>query len=146
MNHRSRSTLFLIEQLIVIAIFALCAAVCARILTAAYLSARDARDISNALHRAESCAESFKATGGDFGQIKDILGGTVGITEGAQAVFVYYDNNWTACKEDGASYRLILKTGDPSGFNAHIRVGEISVERLAGDELYAITVAARKSL
>jgi len=146
MNNRSKSTLFLIEQLIVIAIFALCAAACARILTAAYLSARDARDLSNALHSAESCAESFKATGGDYRQVKDILGGTTGVIDGAQAVIVYYNNNWTVCAEDGASYVLILKTGGPADQNAHFREGEISVERLSGDKLFAITVAVRSSL
>jgi len=146
MNNRSKSTLFLIEQLIVIAIFALCAAACARILAAAYLSARDARDLSNALRRAENCAESFKATGGDYVQISDIFGGAIGVIDGAQAVFVYYDNDWTVCAEDGASYRLILKAGGPAGLDAHLREGGISVERLPGDELFAITVAAGSSI
>ena len=143
MNNRSRSTLFLIEQLIVIAVFALCAAACARILTSAYMSARDARDLGNAFHNAESCAESFKAAGGDLSLVKDILGGNSVSINGDYAVIVYYNSKWAVCGENGASYRLILTAGSRAELGPQLREGDITVERLDGEELFAITVAAR---
>jgi len=44
MVRRSRSTLFLMEQLIVIAVFAICAAACVKILTTSYFMAKQTRD------------------------------------------------------------------------------------------------------
>ena len=140
MNNRSRSTLFLIEQLIVIAVFALCAAACARILTAAYFSARDARDLSNALHNAESCAETFKATGGEIGKAIDILGGV----KGGAAGVVYYDSNWHICGKDNADYWLALEPVWLISQSDRLLTGEITVYRIDGDELVTLTVAARR--
>ena len=142
MNVRSRSTLFLIEQLIVIAIFALCAAACAKILTAAYFSAADSRDLSNALHIAESGAESFKATGGDTGKVAEILGGVSGSVDGADAAIVYYNDRWLACGEDSACYRLRLIKGAPDTGGGRPVYGELSIEKLTGEPIIALTVAA----
>jgi len=145
MNNRSRSTLFLIEQLIVIAVFALCAAACARILTAAYFSARDSRDLSNALNAAENGAEAYKATGGDVSKVAEVLGGIIDKTGGADAAIVYYDSAWTVCGEGSAKYRLLLKNGGALDDSAYLSAGELSVEKLTGEEIVAFTVAAREA-
>ena len=144
MNNRSRSTLFLIEQLIVIAVFALCAAACTRILTAAYFSARDSRDMSNALHAAESAAESYKATGGDIGKVAEIMGGISGSVDGSKAAIVYYDDQWFVCSEGNASYKLLLVNERLLTDDAQLLSGELSVEKLSGEAILAFTVAARR--
>ena len=139
MNTRSRSTLFLIEQLIVVAVFSLCAAACIRILTDAYFTANNNRDIGNALLVAESGAESYKATAGDIGKVAAMMGGISGNVDGSPAVVVYYDKQWQICGEDLASYRLCL-ISEPS---ASLHTGEISVEKITGEELIAFTVVAQ---
>jgi len=147
MNNRSRSTLFLIEQLIVIAVFALCAAACVRILTAAYFSARESRDLSNALHTAESGAESFKATGGDVRKVSEILGGVTRSNfpeYGASSVIVYFNSDWVVCDEGSANYKLLLVTGQDPPPDTSLITGSLSVEKLTGEEIIAFTVAARR--
>ncbi|MCL1807192.1 MAG: type II secretion system GspH family protein [Oscillospiraceae bacterium] len=62
-NGRSKSGLFLIELLVVITVFALCAAFCVRIFTSAYLAGIKSRDVSRALNIAKSAAEAYKVTG-----------------------------------------------------------------------------------
>lgn len=147
MTRRSKSMLFLIEQLIVIAVFAICAVACISILTAAYLDANDSRAISRAIVMAESGAEVFKATGGDFAVIADMLGGRADVA-GAD-VIVYYNSAWQAGEADGASYVLSLVTVAPEYDAAEYRhdisliTGRLTVERITGEELIALTLATR---
>ena len=142
MNNRSRSTLFLIEQLIVIAVFAVCAAACVKILTDAYFTTNHSKDVSNALLAAENSAESFKAAGGDLSQVARILGGDASTLNGAPVVIVYFDKQWSACGDvSGASYVLRLTVSQ--GNSSSLQSGDISVEKLTGEELVALTVTAR---
>jgi type II secretory pathway pseudopilin PulG len=142
MHHkRSRSTLFLIEQLIVIAVFAICAAACARILTSAYFSAKDARDLSNAILAAESSAEIFKASYGDFGKVAELMGGVSGVVDGSAVAVVYFDDSWHVCAVDEAYYQLVLICGAGT---APLLSGDLSVENLlTGEEILAFTVYVR---
>ena len=142
MNNRSRSTLFLIEQLIVIAVFALCAAACVRILTDAYFTTNNSKDKSNALLVAESGAESFKASSGDLGMVARIMGGTSGDVGGSPAAIVYYDAQWKICaSESSASFVLYLFGG--AADYASLRSGDILVQRISGEELVSFSVLAR---
>jgi len=142
MTHRSKSTLFLIEQLIVTAVFAICAVACISILTAAYFNANDSKSTSHAILRAESAAEVFKATGGNENDIIDILGGVRNEKSGYPGVTVYYNNVWQISNEDNASY--ILHIGFyPTGLSSDFIMAELTVERSTGEELVAFPLAAR---
>jgi len=146
MTQRSKSTLFLIEQLIVIAVFAICAAACISILTAAYFFTKDSAAASNAVIKAENAAEIFKATDGDFSAVADVMGGTAVSSEGAGAVvIVYYDSLWQSGGEWGASYVLTLIIGTPHQVQPGYSVvsGDLLVGRVTGEELVSMPVAAR---
>jgi len=145
MTHRSKSTLFLIEQLIVIAVFAICAVACISILTSAYFTANDSKATSHAILVAESGAEVFKATGGDFAAVADIMGGfTKQGDSGSAVVAVYYDSSWQVSSEANADYLLNLVVDAPGNANDSTLVtGELSVEKVTGEELVAFSVAAR---
>ena len=142
MNNRSRSTLFLIEQLIVIAVFALCAAACVRILADSYFTANNSRDLSNALLVAESGAESFKAAGGDVGSTASLMGGTAEKSGATGTAIVYFDRQWQVCGESAAFYKLSLACTDPAERPA-LYEGELLVEKITGEELISLTVVAR---
>lgn len=144
MNNRSRSTLFLIEQLIVIAVFAICASACVKILTDAYFTANKTRDMSNALLAADSSAECFKSVSGDLEKVARLVGGTAGNADGAGIVVVYYDKDWTVCGEDAACYKLSLISGKPGEDAGNLSSGELSVVKLTGEELVSFTVLARR--
>lgn len=140
MNNRSRSTLFLIEQLIVIAVFAVCAAACTKILTSAYFSTKDSRDLSNAIHAAESCAESFKATGGDFAETAKILGGSSS-AGGSSAAVIYYNERWLSCNENEALYKLRLN--ETMVDDEYLSEATLSIEKITGEVIISFPVAAR---
>jgi len=142
MSPRSKSTLFLIEQLIVVAVFAICAAACVRIFTAAYFTASESRDINNAIHIAESGAESFKATGGDIGKVADILGGTAHGEGDAAVAVVYYDSSWQVAAYAGAQYCLTLSVLEQQPATPLLISGELSVETLGGELLIAFPLAS----
>ena len=145
MSSRSKSTLFLIEQLIVIAVFAICATACVRILTNAYFYAVDSRDVSNALIAAQSGADSFKAVGGDFEKAAVLLGGSAGNKDGAAALVVYYNDRWQISGEGDAHYVLHLTGGQSGDSPSRLLSGELSVSRIGGGELVSIPVAVNAS-
>jgi len=148
MVNRSRSTLFLIEQLIVIAVFAICAAACIRILTTAYFYASDSNAASNALLAAESVAESYKAFGGDPTDIAGVINGFMfGDTDGA-GYYVHYDKDWRVCSDADAVYVLKLAydklewSSFPSASDSLI-TAELTVRKDTGEILVAFPIAAR---
>ena len=131
------------EQLIVVATFAICAAACVKILTASYFMAIETRDISNAIRTAESSAECYKAVSGDIGKTAEILGGSAVNVDGLPAAVIYYDKDWQACGENDAAYMLRLVSGDAASGSSALRTGELSVEKLTGEEILAFTLAAK---
>lgn len=146
MKSRSRATLFLIEQLIVVAVFAICAAACVGILTSAYFSARDSRDMTNAVLVAENGAECFKATGGEVGKTAEILGGTVIDASGSMTAVVYYDKQWKVCAENDAYCCLKLAIENPASQSAgrlNSIYSELTVEKLTGEVVVTFPVIAR---
>lgn len=138
MNNRSRSALFLMEQLIVITIFAVCAAACVKIFVVSYIMVSDSRDLNHALPVAESGAECFKAAAGDAEKVTMILGGSVN----ADMISVFYDEQWQTCGEDSASFVMRLMIRYPVEALSSPVFGDISVEKITGEEIIAFTVAA----
>ena len=144
MTQRSKSTLFLIEQLIVIAVFAICAVACVSILSAAYFNTNDSNSTRHALLKAESSAEVFKATGGDFSVVANTMGGTVKQGEAGTAIIVvYYDSLWRISDEANAGYVLTIEVDalwNPYDFE--FSAADLIVGRVTGEELVVMEVAA----
>lgn len=136
MNGRPGSALFLMEQLIAVAVFTVCAAVCAGIFTDAFLTAEAAGDLNNAMTAAKNGAEYFKLYS-DAGLAAEALEGTAGESRGA----VYYDAGWRVCGEDGAVYVMTMEEEAVTGPGPALC--ELSVSRLGGEEIAAFTVAGR---
>ena len=142
---RSKSTLPLIEQMIVIAIFAVCAAVCVKILVVSYLITVDAVDTRNALSVAESAAESFKAFEGDTGRIFDVLGEYGSGRFADDTVTIFYDSSWGLTNETGASFVLRLSKRDAEIGDAVI-FADVMVDRIdQDDQLINLAVASRRT-
>jgi hypothetical protein len=118
------------EQLIVIAVFAICAAACVKILTTSYFMAKQTRDTGNALLAAENGAECFKAFSGDVGKTAAMLGGTRGEVNGFDSVIVYYDEEWDVCGEGGAMYRMYISRWDTGQGGAGMVQGHLFIEEI----------------
>ena len=145
MTRRSGSTLFLMEQLIVITVFAICAAACVSILTVSFIYARDSRNLSRALLVAESAADSFKALSGDTSQTANVLNGFVYSAVGGDALAVYFDENWQAvCRTDTDHVRYVLRMLPLESLSrAGITAMQLSVEEITGEEILTFPVVAR---
>ena len=131
------------EQLIVVATFALCAAACIKILTASYFMATVTRDTNNAIRAAESSAECYKAVSGDLGKTAEIMGGTNVMVGGSAAAVVYYDKDWALCGEQDAAYVLKIVSGSAAGATSGLAAGDLTVEKLTGEIILTFPVAAR---
>ena len=121
---KARSTLFLMEQLVAIVVFAICAAICVKILFTAHQKTVDAVDTRNALTHAESIAEHFKADGLPVNQNE----------------IWYYDADWRLCAEYNCYFIVTLNIRETES----ITYGDINAARFADSrELIGFTVARR---
>lgn len=133
-----KSSLFLMEQLFVILVFSICAAVCVNIFASSFIMARSSRDINNSLIIAEHGAESYKAAAGDAEKAAFLLGGSAGDS----IITVYYDENRRVCGEGQAAY--VMSITEAAGAPAALVFGDISVEKAGGEQIIAFTAAARR--
>ena len=143
MNGRARSSLFLMEILIVIAIFAVCASVCVKIFAGSYLMAKDTRDMNRALAAAKNGAECLKAYG-DLRKTAYALNGEEYNRDGSREAVVYYDAGWRACGAAEAEYTLRIRAGEESA--ALPLLCDLSVEYMTGEEIIGFTVSAGRAL
>ncbi|MCL2703736.1 MAG: hypothetical protein FWE91_09035 [Defluviitaleaceae bacterium] len=136
-NSHSRYALFLIEQLLVILVFALCAAVCVSIFADSYIMAGKTGDQNHAITIAGSGAEAFKSVGNNAGRLAELLGG---ITDG-DAVRVYYGTDWRLANHNNAVYEMTLtfQYADPN-----LQMCSVSVDIIGGDNIITFTVAAQR--
>jgi hypothetical protein len=124
------------EQLVVILVFAVCAAVCVNIFVESYLMERHTQEVNNSVRAAVNGAEIYKAAGGDRQKAVQILGGIYDHAEYGAVVF--YDDRWNPCEEGQASYTLRIDRlhGTPA-------LAEVTVAKTNGEILISLPVAAR---
>ena len=137
-NAHSRYALFLIEQLIVILVFALCAAICVRIFTDSFIMASSSNDMNCALTASESAAECFKAVGSNGDRLAELLRGV----NDSGTVRVFYGSDWSIGSRTGAVYEMTMTFRD--GPNDLI-LCDISVDKLEGGNVLEFTSAARQN-
>ncbi|MCL2566014.1 MAG: hypothetical protein FWE24_09440 [Defluviitaleaceae bacterium] len=94
---RSKSSLFLMELIIVITFFAFTSAICVQLFAAANRLSTRSVGMQMAVINAQSAVETFKATDGDMNSMRILLG--------AYAAYGYllvsYDENWRHTPEGG---------------------------------------------
>lgn len=106
MNTRSKSSLFLIELVIVILVFSLSAAVCLRLFFQSRQISDQSRNISEASLAVQSVADIYKGSNGDFNKTADFLKGTIA----DDTISFYYDSVWERVEQKGdASFVVELE-------------------------------------
>lgn len=133
----SKTGLFLMEIIIMLLFFTLCAAVCMRMFAAAQVNSDYSRDLSEASLRAQSVAECYKAAEGDLGATAELLGLGQDALAG-ETLTIYYDPAWEPGESrEEAAYTL---TAD---LEKGAQTAEISVVKSGEEEaLFAIEVKA----
>ena len=132
MKARSKTSLFLIEMILMVLFFSLSAAVCMQFFASAQTTSQNSRDLNNAVLYAQSAAECYKAANGDPAQTASLL--NCPVPEAAEAILLFFDSKWNPVPETGV-FSLILQSVNGT---ADIRVIKNGVE----EPLFSLTVKA----
>lgn len=101
---KSKSSLFLMELIIAILIFSLCAAVCMQVFAAAKKASNQSSELSHAVMCAQSVVETYKAASGDLGETARIYGAQLAAADEVTASF---GTDWERTDSE-AAYTLSL--------------------------------------
>ncbi len=112
--HQSKSSIFLMELIIVILFFALTGAVCLQIFVKARSISERSKAQTHAVMWAENLAEVFLGCEGDAGNIGAVLAREYGLSTPFKPDFVTgsydftLDENWTICDASAAVFQVTL--------------------------------------
>jgi len=93
---RSKSGLFLMELIIVIAFFAVTGAVCMQLFATAHRLSTRSMGLQMSVINAQSAAEVFKMTRGNLSHMSDLLGADLQGT----SLIMTYDDNWNPTSDE----------------------------------------------
>ena len=132
---KNKAPLSLMEQLCMLLVFALSAALCLQIYVFSAQLSRRSEARGQAVTQVQNAAESIKYCKGDAAQYPALLGG-----EGdEQRWIICYDESWEKTSPEQASYRIIVDAVD-SGLDT---LGQCEITALTkeNDELFSIVVS-----
>ena len=145
---RSKAPLALMEQLVMVLVFALAAALCLQVFVLSNQTSRRSAAIDRAVLECQNAAETLKATGLDMAEAQKVLMVQMGGTMSQGLLQVCYDEDWNRLpgNTDNCAYVLDVQgvRAEVEGLmKAHIRVAaveDISVGG-SGESLFELTVA-----
>lgn len=140
----TRSGLFMIELLIAVGVFTLCAAVCVGLFVRSEVMSRESADLTRMTAEARNVVECWKAAGGDFERAAQLCGGGGGVS----ALTVQYDADWNRipyqfAENPNAVYQIHLAGQSEDGYVSAVlwvaKAGE-PAELLNWNDLAALEV------
>jgi hypothetical protein len=136
---RSRAPLVLMEQLVMLTVFALAAAVCVQAFVLADRLSQTGAARDQAVIAAERAAEIWKSCGGDTASAAAGYGGTA---EGVRWQ-IFYDKNWNRVESgDATAYTVSLTGCADSGL---LRTARIEAAPAGdGEALFTLTVSCQR--
>ena len=136
----SKSTLFLMEMIIVVLIFALCAAVCLHLFAASQKMTEESEQLNRAVTVTKTMAGYYKATDGSLYLMQELLEGPAQLLEhDAVELVVYYDDAW-APVEKPVDKGFCLRVKSLTAPNASLQEAEIGVSRMDETQIFQIVV------
>ncbi len=131
----AKSSLFLMELITAIFFFALSAAICLRIFSVASTMNQSNRNLDQAVYKAESLAEIFKAAGGDLAKTAAIYGGFGAVT--GNTMRIGFDKDWKPVlqgKEYVYKLELVMEEFP------YLRSAWITLSKADDDEIFRLPV------
>lgn len=122
---RSKAPLALMEQAVMVLVFALAAALCLRVFVWSDQASRDNEARDRALVLAQSAAEIMKQAGDDMARAQDAAVERLGGQLSQGLYFSFYDGDWQLVEQGAAVYRLETQgepTDVPGLWRAEVRV------------------------
>ena len=132
---KNKAPLALMEQLIMLLVFALAAALCLQIFVLSGQVSADCRMRSHGITVAQNVAEALKANGGDLEQCAVIYGGS----RDADSWQIPFDDNWQVTDEETAQFFLQVTLAEEE--IPLLGTAEISVETINGESLVGFSVS-----
>lgn len=131
-----KAPLVLMEQVIMVLVFALVAAICIQAFVLARNISLCMTERDHAMNIAQTLAETVKAYGGSMEEVGNELGGSI---DGEQLVF-HYDGQWNGvANAEEAQYRVVFVREESDAF---CRYGTISVsDKAQKQEIFSMQVA-----
>lgn len=129
-ENRQSGSLMLIELLLAIMFFAVCAAICLQIFVTARNAGERSSQLNNAVIQAQNAAECWKASGGSMTETAALLDAE--LTD--SVLSLGFDEGWQPAETQSATFRLTMTP-------AAIGEADISVASAHG-EIFSITAAA----
>ncbi len=127
-----KSSLFLMELIIVLFFFALCAAVCVNMFAKANLINQQSYELNKSIIIAQNAAQCFKASNSNTEKLADLLSGTADANE----VKIGYDKNWQITQLENAVYLMNIAINNN---NSNLSKAEITVTK-ADKVVYSLEV------
>ena len=118
---KSKTSLFLMELIITILLFAACGSVCVRLFVTSHVMTKETVELNEAVSIAQGFAEVMRGTDGD---IESVLEHYPNAVHGGEGFFeVFYDEDFNACEYSEAAYFCDV-TMSPNGAiqNMEVRV------------------------
>lgn len=132
----AKSSLFLMEMMVVILFFALTSAICVHLFVQSYQSAKHSEALTNGVLQAQSTAEVYKSTAGDLGQTATLLGAA---WSADKELTLAYDAHWQPTEEDAAA-AYVLTMSESQG--TAVPTAEVLISAADGSEVYRLSVKA----
>lgn len=134
-QNESKAPLMLMEQVIMVLVFALVSAVCIQAFALARTTSVQMSDRDHAVNVSQTLAETLKAYHGSTEKVRERLGGE---SDGERLVF-YYDSDWRETAEPSASFLMSFGQEESDGFCRYgrITVCDVSDQR----EIFSMRVA-----
>ena len=130
---KSKTSLFLMELIMTILLFAACGAVCMKLFVTSHIITRDTVELNEAVSVAQGFAEVMRGTDGDITSVMEHYPNAIFGGEGFFEVF--YDEDFEECEYDRAAY-----VGDVTmSPNGAIQNMEVRIVRLSDyKEIYTL--------
>lgn len=118
---KSKTSLFLMELIITILLFAACGAVCLRLFVTSYVMTRDTVELNESVSIAQGFAEVMRGTDGDIDSVLEHYPTAI---RGGDGYFeVYYDENFEICDyANGVYVSDVTMTPNGAIQNMEVRV------------------------
>ncbi|MCI9488148.1 MAG: hypothetical protein HFI64_14530 [Lachnospiraceae bacterium] len=110
-QRKHRSSLFLLELILVIFFFSLASAVCIQLFVKAHLTERETEALNRAIPLAESAAEAYHRVSGDLSGLAALFP-EGRLNEAGDGFLVFYDEDWHPVEE--GAYTLAIVPAEPS--------------------------------
>ena len=133
---KSRAPLVMMEQLVMVLVFALAAAVCVRIFALSDRLSLENETRDRAVTAVQNAAETLKACRGNYGEASRLLGGTWDGT----AWSISYDSRWSPLAEAAEGTFQVLAVPADSGQEL-LGTAQVTAFTWQGTELYSLSVA-----